>query len=265
VRQAVRDAFVAFTAAYEGVVPWMYLDVKGLVTVAIGNLIDPIQYAMTLPFVDRATGKAAHRDTIAAEWLRVKGDASLARLGHRAAERITALRLTPEGIDLVVSRKLEQNDQHLRGRFPDFEDWPACAQLATHSMAWACGPAFRFRSLEAALRAQDFAMSAAECHMNEAGNPGLKPRNIANKILYRNADRVQAFKLDHDLLEWETDLAVHEAPTLPALDDPGSEPTPIPQVVTEVMSTLPEIVTGSGPIIHPLAYPLDEEPEDSKP
>jgi hypothetical protein len=255
VRQAVRDAFVGFTAAYEGVVPWMYLDIKGLVTVAIGNLIDPIQYAMPLPFVDRATGKAAQRDEIAAEWLRVKGDASLARLGHRAAERITALRLTPEGVDLVVSRKLERNDQHLLGRFPEFEEWPACAQLAVHSMAWACGPAFRFQALEVALRARDFASAAAECHINETGNPGLKPRNIANKILFRNAMRVQAFHLDPDFLDWEVDLVTSDAVTLPALDNPASSPTIAPRPLSEAE-------TGSGPAIHPLAYPLDVTPAD---
>jgi GH24 family phage-related lysozyme (muramidase) len=229
---------VGFTAAFEGVVPWMYQDVKGLVTVAIGNLIDPMQYAMPLPFVDRVTGTPADRDTIMREWMRVKSDASLARLGHRAAERVTNLRLTPEGIDMLVGRKLEQNDSHLRGRFPDFESWPACAQLATHSMAWACGPGFRFDRLVLALRMQDFAAAALECHMNEAGNPGLAPRNRANKILYRNAERVRAFKLDPDTLEWEQELDVSGVPTGP----------------------LPEEVTGSGPILHVSRY--EPEPDE---
>ena len=238
-RESVRAAFVPFTAAFEGVVPWMYLDVKGLVTVGIGNLCDPIQYATPLPFVDRVTGAPADRDAIMREWMRVKSDASLARLGHRAAERITNLRLTPEGIELVAGRKLEQNDAHLRGRFPDFEDWPACAQLATHSMAWACGPAFRFDRLQLALRMADFATASLECHMNEAGNPGLVPRNVANKILYRNAERVRDFKLDPDTLDWTHDLSVSAIPTQP--------------------SPLSEEETGSGGIVHVSRY--DREPE----
>ncbi len=217
-RDSVRAAFVGFTSAFEGVVPWLYQDVKGLVTIAIGNLVDPIQYAMPLPFVDRVTGAPAARDDIAAEWLRVKGDASLARLGHRAAERITRLRLTPEGVEFVVSRKLEQNDQHLRARFPDFEDWPACAQLATHSMAWACGPGFQFPRLVLALRGRAFETAADECHMDETGNAGLRPRNAANKVLYRNAARVWNFKLDPELLDWTDELSVSAAPTVPMLE-----------------------------------------------
>lgn len=245
-RDSVRFAFVDFTAAFEGVVPWMYLDVKGLVTVAIGNLIDPIQYAMPLPFVRRVDGSPAARDEIATEWLRVKGDASLARLGHRAAERITTLRLTDEGVGLVVSRKLEQNDAHLKGRFPYIEEWPACAQLAVHSMAWACGPAFRFPLLEVALRAEQWETAAEQCHMNEAGNTGLKPRNVANKVLFRNAARVRDFKLDPDLLEWTHVLGSPEAVTLPALDNPASSPTvhPMPDTVADFLARDPDDEPG---------------------
>ena len=63
-KQSVRDAFVDFTAALEGVVPWMYLDVKGLVTVAIGNLIDPVAAALSLPFVRKGTTTRATKGEI---------------------------------------------------------------------------------------------------------------------------------------------------------------------------------------------------------
>ena len=223
-RDVVRDAFVKFTAPMEGVVPWMYLDVKGLVTVAIGNLIDPIQYAMPLPFKWQ-DGRDASRDEIAAEWLRVKNDPNLAKWGHRAAQGITKLRLDDEGIDLVVSRKLAQNVDHLRRRFLEWDQWPACAQLATLSMAWACGPAFHFPMLAAVLNAQDFAEAAKQCHINETGNPGIIPRNIRNKRLYRNAARVRDFHLDPDTLEWDHELDVTSEVTQPALPNPASEPT----------------------------------------
>lgn len=231
-RDIVRSAFVQFTTAFEGCVPYLYQDVKGLVTVAIGNLVDPIQYALPLPFVDRVTGTPAARDQIAAEWLRVKGDASLARLGHRAAERITTLRLTDEGVASLVARKLEQNDAHLKGRFPYIEEWPACAQLAAHSMAWACGPAFRFPLLEVAFRAEDWETASQQCHMNEAGNPGLVPRNRANVTLFLNAQRVRDYKLDPELLDWTHVLGVSEATTVPALDNPASSPTIHPSIDT---------------------------------
>ncbi len=184
-RDNVRAAFVPFTAPLEGVVRWMYADVKGLVTTAIGNLIDPLPPG--LPFVNKLTGLAVSEDAIRADWQRIKGDASLAKLGHRACERITMLRLTDEGVNQVVSRKLDEMDRALAKRFPQWELWPADAQLATLSMSWACGPAFHFPTLEAALRSADFGKAATECHINETGNPGVVPRNKANVVLYRNA------------------------------------------------------------------------------
>jgi len=223
-RDVVRDSFVAFTGPMEGVVRWFYQDIKGLVTIAIGNLVDPIQYALPLP-MKRPDGEYATRDEIAADWLRVKGHPGLATAGHRAAERIAQLRLDDEGVQLVVSRKLQQNVDHLRRRFLEWDEWPACAQLATLSMAWACGPAFQFPMLAAVLNAQDWAAAAKECHINETGNPGIVPRNIRNKRLYRNAARVRDFKLDPDYLNWDTELDITEQTTLTEVPNPASEPT----------------------------------------
>lgn len=247
VRDSVRRVFVEFSAPLEGCVEWMYQDVKGLVTVGIGNLIDPIQYAMQLPFVDRATGQPAGRDVIAAEWLRIKNDPTLATLGHRAAERVTRLRMTDDGIASLVARKLEQHDRHMLLRWPDMEEWPACAQLAAHSIAWACGPAFAFPRLSEHMRRQDWLAAETECHLNERGNPGLAPRNAANKMLLRNAARVRDYRLDPDLIEWRSLLSVADAPTLSELPNPASYPT---------------IHVDPSAILRPESW-LDADPDDS--
>jgi GH24 family phage-related lysozyme (muramidase) len=47
---SVQSAFRSFTEQFEGCVSFMYLDVKGLVTVGIGNLVDPVGVAQALPF-----------------------------------------------------------------------------------------------------------------------------------------------------------------------------------------------------------------------
>lgn len=200
-RDCVREAFVAFTAPLEGVVRWMYADVKGLITTGIGNLIDPVQYALPLPW-RLPNGTPAQRDEIAAEWLRVKNDPKSGPLGHRYSETITRLRLDDQGVNDLVARKLDQNDRHLAMRFQEWESWPADAQLATLSMAWAMGPGFRFPLLEYALRRQDWLEASVECHMSEAGNPGIVPRNKANRLLYRNAH----FAEDPAVLYWPRDL-----------------------------------------------------------
>ncbi len=190
-KDSVRDAFVPFTDKFEGTVNSMYLDVKGLVTVAIGNLIDPAPAALTLPFL-HADGTPATRVQIAAEWHTVKADTSLAKKGWTAAKKVTRLHLDADGIKKVVQDKLFLNEYILKRRFPEFEQWPADAQLGLLSMAWACGANFNFPKFEAACKRQDFLTAAAECRMAEAGNPGLIPRNVANKILFTNAAKVLA-------------------------------------------------------------------------
>lgn len=255
-RESVRSAFVGFSAAYEGVVPHLYLDVKSLVTTAIGNLVDPIGMALGLPFV-RPDGVLATPDEIRAEWELVKARGATTTVqdpdwtddagnvhqgeirtvflhgppnpssGGMAFRKVTALRLTPAGIEQVVTRKLDEMDRHLRKRFVHYDTWPADAQLATLSMSWACGPAFRFPRLEAALMAGDFKTASEECRIDETGNPGVKPRNLANRTLYENADWVVVGDLDVDTLYWPANArdafgaAVENAPHIPD-DNPTS-------------------------------------------
>ena len=227
-KQSVRDAFVDFTAALEGVVPWMYLDVKGLVTVAIGNLIDPVAAALSLPFVRKGTTTRATKGEILDEWTYVKNHPTAAKQGHRVLQTETKLRLTPDGVETVVFNRLELNDKILNARFPAFESWPADAQLATHSMAWACGPNFNFPRLAAMLNALDFADASRECKMATEGNPGIVPRNAANRTLYLNAARVIAEGGTGDELLWGS-----------------SESTREPSVIT------PDQLEKPGGIIHP--------------
>lgn len=276
-RESVRRVFGTFSAPLEGICPHMYQDVKGLVTTGIGNLIDPIQHALHLPWKHK-NGTLALRAEIAAEWLRVKSDPSAARLGHRRAAEITELRLTADGISELLHRKLTEMDHYLARRFgPAWEDWNACAQLATLSMAWACGPAFRFPILEDALRRRDYENAALNCTISERGNPGVAPRNVRNRILYRNASRVQAYHLDPDLIDWTTALGVAEVDTLPELPNVDS---PLPHIgntpiMAENQASRPttgpwapsEEEAGSGGIIRidPSSFmrpPPDDDPPD---
>lgn len=192
---------MSFSEKFEGSLRFMYLDVKGLVTTGIGNLIDSVDEAMALPFC-HPDGTPAARSEIAIEWRAVKARQDWKLRGGGVFGTITRLRLTPAGVESLVLSKLDLNDRLLEKRFPDLPDWPADAQLALHSLAWACGTAFRFPKLEAALKARDWAKAAVECRMNEAGNPGLKPRNVANKLLFENAAKVSAPPPDLETLHY---------------------------------------------------------------
>ncbi len=162
----------------------MYLDVKGLCTCAIGNLIDPLP--LGLPFT-KQDGTQATEAEISAEWHAVKARQDLRMRGGMAYGAITVLRLTKAAVGEIVLGKLAQVDAYLAHRWRAWETFPDDVQLAVLSMAWACGPAFHFPKFEAALLAGDWAECARECHMDETGNPGLKPRNAANVALFRSA------------------------------------------------------------------------------
>jgi GH24 family phage-related lysozyme (muramidase) len=172
---SVKKSFNSFTTKFEGRVPWMYLDIKGLVTVAVGNLIDPVDSALGLPFVHKTSKVAATRDEIRAEWTMLKGKQDLAKKGHKACEAITDLRMTDQGMDDLVLAKLTSNESVLKKAFPDWDAWPADAQLGVLSMAWALGPGFpaHWTKFTAAAKAQDWATAAANCKINETGNPGV--------------------------------------------------------------------------------------------
>lgn len=113
----------------------------------------------------------------------------LAQKGHRAARPFCNLRLLEKDIDALANRRLLENEKILNLAFPKFQEFPADAQLAICSMAWAMG-AFFFRKwpkFMKAVNAQDWNQAAADCLMKTAGNPGLKPRNEANVKLFHTA------------------------------------------------------------------------------
>ena len=189
---SVRVAFRGFNEPFEGVVHWMYLDVRGLVTIGVGNLIDPLEVALALPFHSlTAPGTTATETQISEEWRRIKGDPTLSTRGYKACESLTQLRLDDNAVNALIASRLAGNEASLKKKlaFAHFDTWPADAQLGLLSMAWALGPGgpSSFPRFAAACRELDFVTAAGECTISEQGNPGVAPRNRANRILFRNA------------------------------------------------------------------------------
>lgn len=215
-RAAVAAAFRDFTARFEGVCPWLYLDVLGLVTTGIGNLVDPMPAALSLPW-RQPDGSLADQDTIAAAWRTVKAAQSMKLGGGGAFARLTTIRLTDAGVNDLVQGRLRANDAALSKRFPGYDSWPADAQLGTLSMAWAMGTGFMFPKFEAAVHALDFATAARECAISTAGNPGVAPRNAADVICFTNAAQALAQRLDPEKLWYPAVIAPSERATEPEL------------------------------------------------
>ncbi len=250
--------FPAWSAKYEGWSPYMYLDVKCIVTFGIGHAAFSPDTLVRLPWYHKDTDVPATEAQIRNEWVAVRDNKMLAKHGmfngHAAA--FTRLRLTGEAVFEDTRTVLKYHHKELVEQYPALESWPLDAQWATHSMAWACGEAFsepgpnRFTNLARKLKVLgdgdgDFAAAALECHMNEAGNPGLKPRNISNKMMYRNAQYVRDHNLDHERLWWPKDLsAMSVSEEEEFLDAIRTES----RALEPVAVSLPEVSGEGGPI-----------------
>lgn len=202
--QSVLDHFREFSVRFEGLVHWPYLDVKGLVTVGIGCLIDPVSAAFALPWVLEDTGHAAPRDQILADWSDLKAQQRLSKLHYNYARPVTRIRLTDEGVDAVVHSKLLANEALLKKSYPAWDTWPADAQLCACSMAWSVGAGFPgiFKNFTNFANQGDWDNAARCAAINDEGNAGIIPRNAANQVCLHNAKTVAARQLDHGVLYW---------------------------------------------------------------
>jgi GH24 family phage-related lysozyme (muramidase) len=250
-RDSVSSAFKSFNTKFEGYLTFMYADVKNLVTTGMGNLIDPIGAALSLPWVN-SDGSPASQQQISDAWNAVKARSDLTQKGGKAYKSITTIRLTDEGIDQLIQRRLKSNESTLRSNYPGYDSWPADAQMAVLSMAWAMGPAFKFGTFKKQVNGDppDFAAAATSSHMNDAGNPGLVPRNAANKKLFENAAAVLKNKADPDKLYYPGDVPTSAASTTTAA--PATTTTAAPATTT---TAAPATTTTAAPATTTTAAP----------
>jgi hypothetical protein len=217
-RQSVRDVWLTFNNPLEGRVHWMYLDVKGLVSTAVGILIDASRTPLQAPTEEerevshrmarrfawrREDGTLADDQEIDDEWDSVKSMMEFASHGGGTFESRTTLRLTDDEVDRIVFDKLDEMEGVLTSRpeFAGFADFPADAQLGLLSMSWGMGPMFRFPRFQAFVASGDWAGAATECRFSpEIGT--IVTRNDHDQQLFRNAAAVVDNGLDPDVLVW---------------------------------------------------------------
>jgi GH24 family phage-related lysozyme (muramidase) len=194
----------SFSEDLEGRVPHLYADVKGLLTCAVGNLVDPVSLALPLPW-KLPDGSLADKAEIARQWGIVKAQANyLSKRHYKFAAPLHTMRLTDEDIDALVAQKLASNERYLKKAFPAWDEWPADAQLCCLSIAWAVGPGFPaiFRNFTTFANKQDWVSAKACAKIKTAGNPGIVPRNRRNELCLDNAATVHDLGLDRSVLHW---------------------------------------------------------------
>lgn len=227
--QSVIDNWRKFSDDLEGHVHSMYLDIKGLVTTGVGLLIDPIDYALRLPW-KLPDGTTASDAQVREQWHRLKARQDLKTKHWKYAAEITTIRLTDADIDALVLGKLLENHEFMRNRyFTDIDEWPADAQLGVHSMAWALGAGFpaTFKNFAAAVKRGDWRGARASCEIRWRDNPGVRPRNQRNEVCFENAAIVIECGMERSRLHWPG-VAVPPEPGLPETIPPPAEPGLVP-------------------------------------
>lgn len=150
---------------FEGNIPWMYLDIKGFVTVGCGTLIRALSDALKLGFVDQ-DGQPSRPDAIAKDFLRVRNMGA----GRPAAYyKVNSSPVLPQAtIDQLISDKLDEFDRGLQQALPELPTYPAGVHAGLLLMTYAIGVAgfLKYIHLRAALLARDWQLAATECGIN---------------------------------------------------------------------------------------------------
>ena len=228
IHQSVIDKFIEFSTPLEGNEHAPYLDSIGLPSYGIGFLAwdshapQPAHLALgvkwTLPDGSTASDAEVIRQITALH-------AQPALAHYKATSQVvlnaTTVRVNDEEIKAELMRRLTVDYRWLEAHhFPQIGAWPADAQLAALSVAWAVGPdwpsifgnakrslaASPARFLEAIIHMPDAAHPGhflpAEIDIKEQGNPGIVPRNVANELALSNAEIVQQRGSDVSVLYW---------------------------------------------------------------
>jgi hypothetical protein len=194
---SVATALPGFLKQYEGKVNFMYLDVKGLVTIGIGNLIDPVNLALKLEFGTKGGGGPVSGGDVISEWNTVKARTDLMGKGSAGFGAITRLQLTDKGIETMVNDHAKAIESYITTNasaqkyYSNFPNWPADAQMALIGIAWGVMPLpqFGWHKFPEACKIEDWETAANECKITSAIATG---RNEAHKLMFLNAAAVKA-------------------------------------------------------------------------
>ena len=171
--------YVTELRRWEGVVPWMYLDIRGYVTIGVGNLVPTVEAACGLPLWNHAAERRASTAEIVRSFVAVQAmRAGMAAENYRLSPR---LEMSAEDIDIMLRQRI--GGEFLPGLaklFPGFDGFPGPARSALMDMAFNLGLGReatadhaatglrQFSRLRAAVAARDWARASGECRRSSS-------------------------------------------------------------------------------------------------
>ena len=158
----------------EGMIPHIYLDTRGYMTVGVGYMIgkpaSPHAKAYLLPWRSRSTGALEKDpDTISKEFKRFAGLPFGDKIGAASFAKIATIELDEKTVKTLLQDDINGFVAELRRKFPLYDTYPEPAQLALLDMAYNLGSAGFFKSFPTLVTAvlaptPDWATAAKECH-----------------------------------------------------------------------------------------------------
>ncbi len=163
---AYLDDSLAHLEVFEGIVPWMYLDTRGYVTVGVGEMLATAARAQALGFVD-GNNQPISSDAILADYNRVS---ALPPAKTAAFYRSPASAILPHAaIDALLMQHLTFFDGQLSQQFASYSDFPDPAKLGLLDMIYNLGVTGLFKGYPTFMgyvQKQDWSNAAAQCHRN---------------------------------------------------------------------------------------------------
>ena len=260
----------------EGFTDFMYLDqsTPGLVTVGIGNKIDPVEDALKLEWVDSASGQLASPSVVVTAWQAIKSsDPGMQKGGGIAYAPLSTLRLTPDSLARVMAQTVDTLDLMWRLRLPcpngrpkfdtdqgytetyssDYRQFPADVQLALLRWAWANG--FKvFPKMFRALDAQDFLTAYAQSHWSNE-----QPETDALlSLLFANGAASVGQGLDPSVLIWPGSATSAQVSSVtPAVPNVSGDPPEAGDTETHTLAEANNLFQNYEPAITKLGTFFD--------
>jgi GH24 family phage-related lysozyme (muramidase) len=196
--EALDTALCGDITDHEGVIPWLYCDKKGNVTVGIGHLVCSADAAAKLPFrVPLDKDRIATDEEKRAAWA---GVAAAFDKAHTVAEYAGLNGIRLHRADSVALMRDQLNETFLPfclKLFHSFGQWPLAAQRATLDMVYSLGCfkyAHEYVNHVAALQDARFDVAALECiRVSGKCKPtkddpeGIGKRNLWTRRMYSDA------------------------------------------------------------------------------
>jgi GH24 family phage-related lysozyme (muramidase) len=158
---------IANLEIFEGIVPWMYLDTKGFVTVAVGELLATPASALALAFVDSGNQPSTPA-AIQTEYSRVSAlpPGKYPAAFYRAPDSPT---LPHPAVDALLLHRLTYFDGLLAQRFQSYSTFPEPAKLGLLDMIYNLGAPGLFKTYPmflSCVQNQNWVGAASQCQRN---------------------------------------------------------------------------------------------------